>query len=137
VTSVAGLVALVEPSKAILPRLSVVERDVSQWRTLLRCPDCSSFWIEEYPWSELHGGGAAVLLPVPDGDPEAYFRSTATMVASLRRRHDDAEFLAKLGAEVGPEVCRDPGCDRRRITASVCCRLHHFQMVRGGVPSAG
>ena len=106
VTSVADLAALVEPSKEIRPRLSVVERDASLWRSLLRCPECGSFWIEEYPWSEHYGGGPAVAS-VQSSDAATYFRSTATLVAALRRQHDDDEFLDRLGAEVGPNVCKN------------------------------
>ena len=144
VTSMADLKARIEPSRAIRPRLSQVRDDPANWRTLFRCRVCGSYWIEEYPWSELQGGGPTVLLPVLSSDASAYLRSSADLVpallreqAEIRRKLDDKEFWVKLGAEIGPKACNEPGCGRLRIELSVCCRRHHFMMIKGRAPPAG
>jgi hypothetical protein len=41
----------------------------------------------------------------------------------------DRRFRDALGDEVGPELCRQEGCDRRRIRNSVFCRRHHYEQV--------
>jgi len=43
----------------------------------------------------------------------------------------DQRFRDALGEEVGPELCRHEGCDRRRIRNSVFCRVHHYEQVTG------
>lgn len=42
---------------------------------------------------------------------------------------DDSNFYKSLGEEIGPEVCRREGCERKRIALSVMCRAHHYEMV--------
>src|SRR3954465_868786 len=104
-TSEADLKARIEWSAAMRPRLSIVKVDDARWRTLLRCPTCGSFWIEDYPWSAMQGGGPTVLLPVLSNDAIAYFRSEERVgeimreEAEIRRKHDDEEFWELLGAE--------------------------------------
>jgi hypothetical protein len=143
ITSMAGLKAMIEPSRAIRPFLVEVRCDLAQWRTLLRCRECGRYWIEEYPWGELQGGGPTVLLPIPSTDVEAHFRATADLVPALRREvdairreHEDKEFWATLGAETGPNSCNEPGCGRLRVKHSVFCPLHHFKMIKGRPPPA-
>lgn len=34
-----------------------VDRDVSGWTTTYRCPELGILWLEDWPWSEMHGGG--------------------------------------------------------------------------------
>lgn len=38
-------------------------------------------------------------------------------------------FFESLGEEIGPELCRQNGCERKRIALSVMCRAHHYEMV--------
>ncbi|HLQ25351.1 MAG TPA: SMI1/KNR4 family protein [Acidiferrobacterales bacterium] len=46
-------------------------------------------------------------------------------------RLTDKDFWDRLGPEQGPEPCRSPGCNRKRIELSVMCRRHHYEMMRG------
>ncbi len=48
-----------------------------------------------------------------------------------QRQIEDIEFYEALGAEEGPEACRDSGCDRLRVSGSARCRDHLFEMVKG------
>ncbi|MBW2712292.1 MAG: hypothetical protein JRC77_00910 [Deltaproteobacteria bacterium] len=43
----------------------------------------------------------------------------------------DQQFFQAMGEEVGPQVCREPGCARLRVSGSVRCRNHLFEMVKG------
>ncbi len=44
---------------------------------------------------------------------------------------EDQQFFDSMGPEVGPQSCREPGCSRLRISGSVRCRNHLFEMVKG------
>ncbi len=44
---------------------------------------------------------------------------------------EDREFYEALGAEDGPEPCRESGCERLRVSGSARCRDHLFEMVKG------
>jgi hypothetical protein len=137
VRSMSDMTSRIEQSKHMRPHLDVVERDSSGWRTLLQCPECRSFWIEEFPWSEQHGGGPAVLLPVAAEDTSGLFRSTVDLVPTLRRQDEERQFMGKLGPELGPEFCQELGCRRLRIQFGAFCWDHHFKMLKGHLPSAG
>lgn len=43
---------------------------------------------------------------------------------------EDAAFMASLGVETGPELCQTIGCTLFRISQSVMCRRHHFEMIK-------
>lgn len=47
----------------------------------------------------------------------------------------DKEFFQELGREIGPELCKHPNCSRKHIMYSVMCKVHHFEMVKGYLPS--
>lgn len=44
---------------------------------------------------------------------------------------EDQQFYHAMGEEVGPQVCREVGCVRLRVSGSVRCRNHLFEMVKG------
>ncbi len=44
---------------------------------------------------------------------------------------EDQKFFNSMGQEVGPQACREPGCTRLRVSGSVRCRRHLFEMVKG------
>ncbi len=46
-------------------------------------------------------------------------------------RYSYREFWKLLGDEEGPEFCSTINCGRGRISMSVKCRKHHYEMVRG------
>lgn len=55
--------------------------------------------------------------------------------ASRLRLDDERDQMALafwnlLGDEVGPEHCRNVGCERLRVKDSVLCRVHHFEKIK-------
>ncbi len=42
----------------------------------------------------------------------------------------DRDFFDSLGSESPSEKCRKEGCNRGKVTSSVFCRVHHFEMVK-------
>ncbi len=46
------------------------------------------------------------------------------------QRLEDQNFWDSLGEENGPETCKHDGCYHKRISLSVMCRGHHFEMVK-------
>lgn len=47
------------------------------------------------------------------------------------KTREDSGLWAVLGEEVGPELCRAPGCAHLHVKYSAFCRAHHFEMMRG------
>jgi hypothetical protein len=44
-------------------------RDESGWTRVLQCPATGAEWLEDYPFSELQGGGPTRLRPLPLSSP--------------------------------------------------------------------
>lgn len=42
----------------------------------------------------------------------------------------DKEFYESLGNESQKEKCKQKGCDRGKVSASLFCRVHHFEMIK-------
>ena len=99
------------------------------WTTLFRCRECGSFWCEEHPFSEYHGGRSPCIYRVEAPDVEHWTLSYQPVTMHFSRQHEAPVFFKSLGGEVGPELCRRPDCGRRRIRLSVMCRKHHFEML--------
>ena len=128
--SYADVLARCEASTVGLRRtLEQVRVLPSEWATLFRCRECGSFWCEEYPFGEYHGGGSPCIYRVEVADVEEWARSYQPFTPQFRQQHEDAAFLHSLGDEVGPELCQRPDCGRRRVRHSVLCRRHHFEMI--------
>jgi len=64
---------------------------------------------------------------VLNGD-QAVFRVGCLDSRKARIQRHDA-FWRVIEDEVGPESCREPACDRLRISLSVFCKAHHFRMI--------
>ena len=109
--------------------LDTVVDDLRAWRSVLRCRVCGALWAQEYPFSEMHGGGPACFYRITTADPAQWLVTAPDLTMQLRREHEDRSFFACLGEEIGPELCRHSGCTHKRIQFSVMCRLHHFEMI--------
>ena len=72
--------------------------------------------IEREPWQP--GYGAEPLTEAQRAEIEA----------AVRER--DRRFYDSLGAERADTPCREPGCTRGAVVASVLCRVHHFEAVQ-------
>jgi Immunity protein 27 len=117
-------------SGEILSSLEEIALDVKKWMAVYRCHVCGTLWAQEYPFSEMHGGGTPCLYAIETDAPDAWLKTADDLTSAIRRRHEDKKFYESLGSEIGPELCRHEGCGRRRIAFSVMCRCHHFEMVR-------
>lgn len=73
--------------------------------------------IEEEPWSP----GRGIEPPTDEENAE---RDAALLQL-------DREFYDSLGAEREDERCRAPNCGRGAVRASLFCRVHQFENVRG------
>ena len=56
---------------------------------------------------------------------------TMTSSPGQRPRHRDPW----AGPETGQENCAHEACVKKRVSGSVMCRLHHFEMIRKRPPS--
>jgi len=113
----------------ILSSLEEIALDVAKWMAVYRCRVCDTLWAKEYPFGELHGGGPPCLYAIETEDPEAWLKTAHALTADIRQKNEDKKFYESLGSEIGPELCRYEGCERKRIAYSVMCRCHHFEMV--------
>lgn len=73
--------------------------------------------IEKQPWSA--GNGIPPLTDAQKAEREALLLEI------------DRQFYDSLGDERGDSRCRAPTCDRGTVRASVFCRVHQFENVRG------
>ena len=113
-----------------------IGRDESSWYATYRCTNCSAIWVEERPFSELHGSGPPCLYQLNGQEPGDWLRAGRRITVSLRSRHEDDELLATFGPDVGPETCRSEGCANLKIGLSVYCSSHHFHQIKGRAPYA-
>jgi hypothetical protein len=58
-------------SREILSSLEQVALDVAKWMAVYRCRVCATLWAEEYPFAEMHGGGAPCLYAIETDAPDA------------------------------------------------------------------
>lgn len=117
-------------SGELLPFFERVAVDSRKWVSVYRCRICGTFWAEEYPYGEMHGGGPSCLYIIETHNPEAWLEAADNLTSKIRQRHEDERFYESLGPELGPELCKHEACGRKRIALSVMCRCHHFEMVR-------
>jgi hypothetical protein len=100
------------------------------WRALYRAEFDGSYWIEEYPFSEMHGGGPPCLYSAETDEPELLLDNHPYLTSDIRAMHDAEAFWDILGDENGPEICKQKECARKRISKSVFCKVHHYENVR-------
>jgi hypothetical protein len=129
-----GLNARCAAADQIEPLLAEVASEARTWMAVLRCQSCAKTWVREYPFSELQGGGPRCYYQVPINDPQLWLTTAQPALDAVRRAAEDRAFLAQLGTEVGPELCRRSGCSNLRIGNSVLCRAHHFESIHGRIP---
>ena len=100
------------------------------WFAVLRCRECGSFWAEEWPFSESHGGGPPCYYRIAATDAHEWLHTHEPFTHTLRQQSEDLAFYQSLAPEVGPESCAHPTCSHRRIQHSVFCQRHHFEMIK-------
>lgn len=88
-----------------------------KWATLFRCRECGSFWCEEWPFGERHGGGAPCLFLIEAIDPDQWARSYRPLAPLLRRQHEDAALpngrceACRYPLPATGSMCPECGCD--------------------------
>ena len=100
------------------------------WRSLYFNDNDGTFWIQEFPFSELHGGGPSCFYEITGEDPHYFLESGPHLTSIIR---DDAEarsFWDSLGSEDGSATCKAPQCTKQTIKFSAFCRRHHFESIR-------
>lgn len=116
-------------TEEIKNNLSLVHH--GNWRALYRSKFDGSYWIEEYPFSEIHGGGPSCLYFVSaETSPDVMLENQPYLTSELRKIHDAKIYWDLLGDETGPEICKKDGCMRKKIALSAFCKIHHFENVR-------
>lgn len=83
-------------------------RDATDWSRRLRCPATGAEWLEDYPFSEQHGGGPTRLRPLPLSSP-CVCRTTDRLrgdnATAYQREH--LVWVRHLGDGVNLWVCAD------------------------------
>lgn len=118
-------VAFTEEIKAELKEVKV-----GDWKILHQYEPDGTYWAEEYPFGEMHGGGPSCLYLIDADDPISYFDTGPYLTSELRKEEDRREFWNALGEENGVMVCRAEGCDRKNIKYSVFCKKHHYESIK-------
>lgn len=97
-----------EAARQLAEHLVEVSRDESGWSRVLRCPTTAPEWLEDYPFSELQGGGPTRLRSLPlasacacDGTPAL----AGDDAAAYQREH--LVWVRHLGDGVNLWVCAD------------------------------
>ncbi len=94
-------------------------------------------YIEEHSYHPPDEFITAVMhAPLPekfeyDAGVTEYDAAIESMFPGLLEKRGDLELFQALGSEIGPNMCRRPGCDRKTVKLSVMCRRHHYEMIKG------
>jgi len=99
--------------------------DPAHWKKL-------SHWLITFhdETLEVVGRDASVLPLVEDSNPEeALWHLKRVILPKQRQEAADLAFFQSLEGEVADELCSHEGCSKNRISLSVMCRRHHFEMV--------
>lgn len=105
------------------------EVKAGDWKTLHRCEADGTYWVEEYPLGEIHGGGPSCLYFIESDDPITYFDSGPYLTVEIRKENERKVFWNTLGDENGKTECKSQGCDRNSIKHSVFCKRHHYERI--------
>jgi hypothetical protein len=99
-------------------------KERNSWLVLARCKHCKQGWY--------------VSIDVGDYDAIFFIRVTDTQIqdALSNDKWPDAVQVAVdnsswMGDEIGPEICKIPGCKSKKVKFSVLCRLHHYESMFG------
>lgn len=118
------------PKNEIIPFLNKVLEDKDRWITIYQCKVCGKHWVQEYPFSEEHGGGSPCFYIIDIEEPIKYLKESKGLTYRLRQEHEDTMFFNSLGPEIGPKICTYEGCSRKQLVLSQMCKIHHFEMVK-------
>jgi len=121
ILSYAGVFARCEVSTVGLRRtLERVRVLASGWTTLFRCRECGSFWREEYPSSEHHGGGSPCIYRVEVPDVEHWTLSYQPVTMQFRQQHEDTVFFSRSGTRLDVSCAGGPIADGVELGSASC-----------------
>jgi len=102
-----------------------------KWAELLVCRECGVHWNKEYLPERYE---LPCLYQVPAIAPEKWMCEFVPLSTEIYQKHEDQALLDVIGPETGPENCAHEGCVKKRVSGSVMCRYHHFEMIRKRPP---
>jgi len=100
------------------------------WKSLYISEDEGSYWIEEYPFSEMQGGGLSCLYLFENNDALNAFDTAPYLTNLLRKKSENQIFWGLIGNDLGSEKCRQEGCNSNRIKVGVLCKVHHYENIK-------
>ena len=118
----------VKHSERIKKELSQMK--VGNWKALYRNEADDSYWAEEYPFGEMHGGGPSCFFLIEGDDPVAVFNRPEHFTSSIRKEFERKKFWEALGEDEGDQTCRIESCKRKNMKHSVFCKRHHYESIR-------
>ena len=106
------------------------EIKVINWRALYINDSDGTFWVQEFPFSELHGGGLSCFYEVTEEDPYYVLESEPHLTSAIKNDAEARSFWDSLGFEEGSAICKASDCSKQTIKFSTFCRRHHFESIR-------
>ena len=111
-------------------RKELTEVKVGDWKALYRNKSDGSYWAEEFPFGEMHGGGLSCFFLIEGNDPIGAFDRPEHLTNSIMAEFERRKFWDALGEDEGGQVCRAEGCSEMNTKHSVFCRKHHYENIR-------
>ena len=118
----------VKHAETIRKQLSEVK--VGDWKALYRNRADGSYWAEEYPFGEMHGGGLSCFFLIEEDDPIAAFDRPEHFTTAITTEFERKKFWEALGEDEGHQTCRTQGCEKANMKHSVFCRRHHYENIK-------
>jgi hypothetical protein len=78
----------------------------------------------------MQGGGPPCSYQIQTEHPEQWLTESDPVSINIRSQAEDQRLMDDLGPEVGPELCRHPDCEKKRIEHAVLCRQHQFETIK-------
>ena len=100
------------------------------FRKIKKCQICNQLWCQEYPFSEMQGGGPSCSYQIETNSPENWIRKSNYLTNDIRQWDEDQSFYNILGDESNDEKCKKENCARGSIPLGVFCKIHHFEMIK-------
>ena len=99
-------------------------KERNPWLMLTKCKHCNQGWY--------------VAIDTSDYDEFQFVRVAENQIQDILQKDQwpdvlrvADENLSWLGDEIGSDLCKSPGCQRKRVKYSVLCRLHHYENLLG------
>jgi hypothetical protein len=108
----------------------LIEVKVGDWKALYRSREDETYWAEEFPFGEMHGGGPSCFFMIEEDDPVSAFDRPEHFTSSIIKESERMKFWDALGEDEGDQICKTEGCSEMNTKYSVLCRRHHYENIR-------